>query len=1074
MAIIGDKITEIFGALMRWIYDALVLPFKDLGTLNTLIFGSEANSNLIWGTFQPDELTKAYLPIFNVMMTFAIFAFVAFIVFSGVRIASSQVLPTRRNEAIESIKDLIIVGVLLMNLPSIYNLLFYVNTSIVNVFSSAYKVGVSSELAEDASLGHLLVGLIMLGITIWANFYYLMRKITLLILMAMGPIMITCIMFPRWKPVVGTWFKELSGTIFVQAIHAGVFWTISMVAIATTDFITSVFIYVIFIPLSEQIRRLLGMGGDTASGMNKFAGMAGLAALGTVAGAVKGIAGGNSAGVKTSTKGSKETSNSGTDDLKKAPGASAGDDSGTTKAGANMLKAGDIASKAGKAVMTSAGAVAGMALGPIGSIVGGKVGDGVGGAAGVIGRGGAAGAMGAKKLAQAGMNKLKEGKEAFNNSLDKDSLKDVEKELEDTLTEKGMNDWDTNMAEGIKKDLQQKFPDATNEEIDNKVAGARKDFEKNLRSATKDQITSAKELSNGTASAKALTEAAVNSGSAQWAKNNREAFKEQYAKDFPQSENESDEAFEERSNNDFNNKVSDVRSKLSSVAEGLGKGGQLVSKAAFKTAMSGAVSGLGGDVSNVTSAMDSASNAVQGASVLTSNGIPNISNLSQSLAGAATRLQGNQFVDEQVASGVSEEVARETWAGKEAGVHANNVTKYSSPEMEQSLNAINKTASLSSSNAKSVMSATAAAVGTTMMLPELKEFADKTGASVMTGLQAYSNADGMVASAKEGLSAFGSSMVAVPNGQAVQAESNFANKVAMGAGVVLGTGAYAAAKKFATNHSPYKGQVEAQISSPSEVMQQALTTTDDYGNTQIAPGAIRQVITPNSSHVEVLTKGGERKIVSRNGSGHSGMASGDKVYQDLQVKNDMIVPSDNGSTYRLDSGGARIPSSVVVQSSPNQLLGNPLRSNSNGYKPQPVPSSFSQSVDNGGFHTEDISKNGINDLSVVVTKTGQYLQGMKQGSPVRLSPIFAGDSRLSGSDSLNIPVDLVNNQIIANKVLGENSVQGFLKNGIDPSEYFSSKGVGGFVESKHIAHAEKIKSRKEELDYVRRNQGIVG
>lgn len=1069
---IGDKISSVFNGLMKELYEAFITPFKDLDTINSLIFGSKSRSDLIWGTFQPGELTKAYLPTFNIMMTLAIFAFVAFIVFSGVRIASSQTIPTRRNETIESIKDLIIVGILLMNLPTVYNLLFYMNTAVVDIFSSAYKVKMDAyNVGEDAKLGDLFIGLVILGLAVWANFYYIMRKITLLVLMAMGPIMIVCIMFPRWKNVTATWFKELSGTIFVQAIHAGVFWTIAVVSSSTTDFVTSVIVYVIFIPLSEQIKRLLGMGGDMSGSLNRMASFAGLAALGAVGGAIKGARSGNvtSTNLKNNTNGGPTPSGT---DRKSTLGADAGNDGGTTKNAERMLKAGDIASRAGKAVLASAGAIAGMGMGPIGSMIGSKIGDEVGGAAGVVGRGAASGAMGAKKLATAGVNKLKAGKNAFNQSMDQSSLKDVEKDLENALTEKGLKDWDENISEGVRKDLQEKFPDASSSEIDKKVANARGKYEKSLRSAASDQISNAKNISKGMGEAGKLTSATASAGAAQWAKDNRESFNANYAASNPRRESESVADYEQRRDQAFNDQVDMVKSNLTGTATKLGVGSKLISKKAMTSALSNSLSSIPGNTENMATAISGAADSIQGPNILTSNGIPNVSNLAQSLAGAATKLQGEQFVSKQVASGISNVEAQSNWAAQESSVHASNINRYTASDMTSSFNAINNRAALSTSTAKNILSASAAAASTSMMIPEMKDFVGKAGASVMTGIQTAQNTSGLVASTSAGLSAFGNSMTTVSN--PIEAESKFANTVAAGVGTVFGAGAYAAARKFATQHSPYKSQVESQISTPAEAIQQAQTITDDYGNTQIAPGALRQVITPNSSHIEVMTKGGERKIISRSSAGHSGLRQGDAVYQDLKVQNDTLVPANYGATYRMDSGGARVPSSVVVNTDPNNLLGNPLRSSQHSYQPLSTPSIYNQKVDAGNFYTEDISNSGMENLSVVVTKSGQYLQGTKGNETYRLSPMFTGDTRLSSNQSLNIPVSLIDNKLTANKILSENSVSSFLGDSNETMDYYSSKSLSHLVSSKNTAHVMKMQNQKEQIDRYRRKQGIVG
>lgn len=150
--------------------------------------------------------------------------------------------------------------------------------------------------------------------------------------------------------------------------------------------------------------------------------------------------------------------------------------------------------------------------------------------------------------------------------------------------------------------------------------------------------------------------------------------------------------------------------------------------------------------------------------------------------------------------------------------------------------------------------------------------------------------------------------------------------------------------KFA---SPYQRQTQEAIQTPSEVIQMARTVTDPNGNQQIAPGAIRQVITPNESYIEVQTKGGSTEIVSRKGSGHSKLKSGEVVYQDLSVMNDSLVPvqskGSQSSTYRLDSGGARIPSHVEVAQDPSSLLSSTLLGSKKVCSSSKTTSSYIQS-----------------------------------------------------------------------------------------------------------------------------------
>ena len=50
-----------------------------------------------------------------------------------------------------------------------------------------------------------------------------MRKLTLLVLLILGPLFISISMLPNGKKITMTWLKELFGTTMVQAVHAVTF-----------------------------------------------------------------------------------------------------------------------------------------------------------------------------------------------------------------------------------------------------------------------------------------------------------------------------------------------------------------------------------------------------------------------------------------------------------------------------------------------------------------------------------------------------------------------------------------------------------------------------------------------------------------------------------------------------------------------------------------------------------------------------------------------------------------------------------------------------------------------------------
>ncbi|MEK5071675.1 hypothetical protein [Sporosarcina sp. FSL K6-1508] len=983
---IGDKLLKVFESIVQWFFESLIEPFKDLPTLKKLVFGEHKEGKLVWGTFEPTDLTLGFEPLFNTMAILSGFVLVALIVVYGMRIAGAPLNPSRRNESIEFIKDLVFVGIVLVNLPTLYDLLFTINSSVVNLFAGSHESNLDNikkdfllEEGAKGVIGLIFVQLVLLGLTIWASFYYLMRKVTLIILMSMGPLMLAFWLSPRFKSLTGSWFKELVGSIFVQAIHAFVFWTVAVLSATSTGIVETVIVYVIFIPISESIRRLFNMGGDMQGGFAKAGAMMGMAGLAGMYGAAKGAFDGKGVtgslknayeGVKNNTKGKDA---GGGDDLKKTLGADAGGDAGTSTRAEKMLRAGDVVGKMGKATFGMAGAVAGMGLGPVGAMAGATAGFELGGVAGgLTGRVGAAAVQGIGTRLNKGIG----GAKAFKTN----SSQGFEEELSNEVADRSTASWADENKGAQLAGLRERFPDASDGEIASKF----------------------------------------------------DAIKEQKRSGF----------------------YNDAKNNLQ------------------------------------------ASNLYDGKSK------PNTQNLASGLAGVKTAQMGDDFVNSQIARGVSGDVARRDWNDNhKPQAHAKNLEMFKGSVDQASNNsfgtfnagsAAHKVAVGAGQAGAFVLGAAGITGGAKILAGGYRAVAEGSRAAVVANSSLHNEsvsgikniARNTIPSAKAGWRT-ATNQLAEQRGGAVEAQAGYQESAGYGTGMIFGTGGYQAAKKMANKFSPYSQSVQSAISSPGEAIQMAKTTTDDHGNVSLAQGAIRQVTTAQESYIEVATKSGERKIVSRKGSGHSGMREGDVVYQDLVADGDTLSAS-SPSTYRLDSAGGRAPSSVQVNSDPSTLLG----SARSGQTHQPVARRqapvFNQAVDNGSFYTNDLAAQGMDNVQVVVEKDRQFMTADKGGVTYRVSQVFSGDSRLQGSESVQIPVE-VSNHTIRPKNSGNSTVAvqaNVTSGGIQTSEsvpYYSTKSTRGLIDnledlmtSKHADRANRSVNQRESLDAVRRKQGLLG
>ncbi|MFL0365240.1 type IV secretion system protein [Pseudobacillus sp. 179-B 2D1 NHS] len=411
---ISEKFFEIIENLFRGIFEALMFPFKDLHDLKSLIYGIGADDkNLLYNTFTAKEIESVLVPGVSTVSFLVGFFLVLGIIVSGAKISTTSLNPSSRTALIEAVRDWFFVAIVLWNIDFLYEILFTINKFIVGVFSTSMTADLNEKigpkLTGDNFFGWMLVMVVVTGLTIWANFYYLMRKLTLMILMILGPVFLSLWMFNGTKKVTLSWLRELFGTIMVQSVHAMTFWVIGTIATGLTEagdvgFIELTMLYVIVIPAGEAIRSLLNLGGDMNNKLTSFAAQTGMAALNNMVGAVKGAIDGNGYSLSpngTVSKNANSKSGSVANALANAVGV------GNTKTD-RMIRRGDIMSRMGKGVL---GSMAGIAASPLGANavrqagdLGQMIGDKAGGLAG---RSSVAAADVAAKVAQRGLEGIK-------------------------------------------------------------------------------------------------------------------------------------------------------------------------------------------------------------------------------------------------------------------------------------------------------------------------------------------------------------------------------------------------------------------------------------------------------------------------------------------------------------------------------------------------------------------------------------------------------------------------------------------------------------------------------------------
>lgn len=426
---IGEKFFDIIVALFRSIFDTLMAPFKDLRSLEDLIYGIGGDGkDLLYNTFTAAEIENVIVPGVSTLSFLVGFFLILGIIVSGTKLSTSAMNPANRTSMIEMLRDWILVAIVLWNIGFLYEMMFTFNKFIVEVFSSSYKTDLNEtigpKLTGDSFFGWALVMIVIVGLAIWANFYYLMRKLTLMILMILGPVFLSLWMFDSTKRVTLSWGREMFGTIMVQSVHAMVFWVIGTIADGMTKagdvgFIELTMLYVVIIPAGEAIRSLLNLGGDMNNSLRGFAAQSGLSALNNVVGSVKnavssGNGHNNSSGVKVKNQNGAQSG------AKANAAANAGISNSKTE---RMIRRGDITSRLGKGVLGAAGAIAGAPMGDKASKMMSSVGQEMGAVGGgIAGRSSSALVDAASKATHHGIAGLKGAKGNIQDAAEQESL----------------------------------------------------------------------------------------------------------------------------------------------------------------------------------------------------------------------------------------------------------------------------------------------------------------------------------------------------------------------------------------------------------------------------------------------------------------------------------------------------------------------------------------------------------------------------------------------------------------------------------------------------------------------------
>ncbi|HDR7354836.1 TPA: type IV secretion system protein [Bacillus wiedmannii] len=584
-----EKIIDWVGGLIIHMVKALLAPiYGFMDTIPVLVFGGD-NANLDF-LYSKNAITNVLDTGMPVMFKFVAFCVLVSVVVTAAKYSATTMNPNNRTALIEYAKDLMIISICLWHLDFFYNFVFDLNSWITLEFKEAIngvnngnfnpdqqipllKSGLSDNktITELSMEGHkndymfIIFGLfIEAGLMIWANFYYLMRAVTLYVLMLLGPVMVGMWLFPQKKQQTLYWIREFMGAVLIQAIHAITLWLVITLIGGAQNPIIKLVLLAMFIPVGEIVKSFIGLSTNASAGIHRAGTMMGMGALASVAGLVKGVRDDyRSAKDKGKEKKDGEKDNKeDTDNPKNALGANLGTDVGTTSRAARMLKAGQIGSSMGKAATGLAGMAAGAGLGPGAMVAGSQVGSALGGAPGAVaGRSVAAVGEGAVALGKHIGSSVKKGADTYSNLNGETYPELTDEDIAQDLATKDFESWKAdNPDSAVASRLKQAFPGASDAEIAKKVAKTNSDQMSHFKNQRKQDLQGMKKNATPYGNARDLVNAATNAFQKGYEPDHKDTFMSQLP------ENMSAEEKEKHWNDHLNTKVQGFRNHAEQAA----------------------------------------------------------------------------------------------------------------------------------------------------------------------------------------------------------------------------------------------------------------------------------------------------------------------------------------------------------------------------------------------------------------------------------------------------------------------------------------------------------------------------
>lgn len=381
-----------------------VQNFFNIGPINgmsTLIFG---NPYCIWagkdakmsadGVFTAPEREKIIDPLLNLFGSVFFLVLVLAMLITGLKTMGNSVRGQAMDEFWTDAKMWTVALLLAFFYNDLTNWLFQVNAAIVLEILDLLKTNTDNmdNFSAMSSISDFIPGLmgsfLIVAIGEWVlagvlNVVYLARKVIILLLLVLGMVAIYSLMFAKTRAFFGNWFRELLGNVFLQSIHAIVFYAMVMFTSLGASVFFKIGLMIMFIPVSGMISKLLNIG-DSSSKVGSaltMVGLGGITSTMMLASQAKSVMYGGSLNSNGGLFNNSSSNSSGGDSISTLANSLANDSASTsissTAAGTNSSLF-NMAKETSSKLGTFVGGGAGVVAGPIGAVLGAKMGGATG------------------------------------------------------------------------------------------------------------------------------------------------------------------------------------------------------------------------------------------------------------------------------------------------------------------------------------------------------------------------------------------------------------------------------------------------------------------------------------------------------------------------------------------------------------------------------------------------------------------------------------------------------------------------------------------------------------------------